>query len=79
VYRMPFTGSETVLDAIAQIKGLPSAASRCRIWVERGEARGEGPRQVVRVDRIEITRDGLTRANYELRPGDRLFVKSLSK
>src|SRR5439155_11186460 len=33
VIRMPITGSETVLDGISQIFGLPAVSSKKRIWV----------------------------------------------
>ena len=31
----PVTGSETVLDAISKVQGLPPVASQKRIWVAR--------------------------------------------
>src|SRR5206468_3197923 len=33
VVRLPVTGNETVLDAMAQIYGLPATASKKRIWL----------------------------------------------
>src|SRR5262249_56263464 len=35
VRRFPVTGSETVLDAISNIAGLPAVASKKRIWGAR--------------------------------------------
>ncbi len=78
VTRLPFTGSDTILDALAQLKDLPPA-SRCRVRVERGPQAGEGRRQVLNVDWLGITRDGLTSTNYQLQPGDRVFVTAAPK
>src|SRR5262245_43746139 len=35
VYPFPVTGSETVLDAVSKINGLPAVASKRNIWVAR--------------------------------------------
>jgi RNA polymerase sigma factor (sigma-70 family) len=79
VYRFPVTGKETVRDAVARVKGLPAAASRCRLWVERPDAQLGGRPQVLRVDWVGITRGGQARTNYQLLPGDRLYVKGAGK
>jgi polysaccharide biosynthesis/export protein len=73
VFRFPVTGNETVLDAISQIQGLPAVASKRDIWVAR---RGPncGPEQVMCVDWICITQMGDTRTNYQIMPGDRVYV-----
>jgi polysaccharide biosynthesis/export protein len=74
VYRFPSTGNETVLDAMSQIYGLPAVASAKRIWVAR-PAPGEYPcYQVLPVDWKAITRGGATQTNYQLLPGDRVYV-----
>lgn len=72
VVRLPATGNETVLDAIAQIGGL-SAASSTRLWIARPSPDGCGD-QVLPVDWKGITRRGATKTNYQLLPGDRVFV-----
>jgi polysaccharide export outer membrane protein len=71
----PITGSETVLDAMARIGGLPVVASTSRIWVARRSCHG-GPEQLLPVCWDDITQRGITRTNYQVLPGDRIFVDS---
>jgi polysaccharide biosynthesis/export protein len=72
VQRMPITGNETVLDAIANVGGL-SAVSSNRMWVARPAPAGTED-QILPVDFKGITRRGHTRTNYQILPGDRVFV-----
>ena len=72
VVRIPSTGNETVLDAIAQIGGLSSVSSK-RVWVARPAPAGCGD-QILPVDWKGITRRGHTVTNYQILPGDRVFV-----
>jgi len=76
VYRIPVTGNETVLDAIGQINGLPAVASKKCIWVARRTEGTGGAQQVLPVDWKNITQQGGTASNYQIYPGDRLFVQS---
>ena len=76
VYRFPSTGNETVLDALSQINGLPAVASKKRIWVARPSPPEAGCDQVLPVDWQAITRGGSTATNYQLMPGDRIFVEA---
>jgi polysaccharide biosynthesis/export protein len=71
----PITGSETVLDAIARIGGLPQVASKRDIWVARRSPNG-GPEQILPVCWEDITKRGITRTNYQVLPGDRIYVNS---
>jgi polysaccharide biosynthesis/export protein len=73
VARFPVTGNETVLDAIAQINGLESVSSK-RIWIARPAPHGAACDQVLPVDWHAITERAETTTNYQLMPGDRLFV-----
>jgi polysaccharide biosynthesis/export protein len=75
VYRIPSTGNETVLDAIAHINGLPPVASKKHIWVARRSANG-GKNNVLPVDWCGITQRGDISTNYQLFPGDRLYVQA---
>jgi protein involved in polysaccharide export with SLBB domain len=75
VQRLPFTGNETVLDAIANIQGL-SAASSKHIWVARPSPAGVEVAQNMEVDWRAITQDGITTTNYQILPGDRIFIKA---
>lgn len=72
VVRLPVTGNETVLDAISQIGGL-SAVSSKRLWIARPAPAGTED-QILPVDWKGITRRGHTRTNYQILPGDRVFV-----
>jgi polysaccharide export outer membrane protein len=77
VFRFPVVGSETVLDAISNIQGLPQVASKRQIWVAR---RGPGgcncPDQILPVDWCAITQCGDIRTNYQIMPGDRVYVNA---
>jgi polysaccharide export outer membrane protein len=77
IFRMPVTGNETVLDAIGdfQVKGLPPFASKKKIWVARPGASDEEADLILPVDWAAITRGGSAKTNYQLFPGDRVFVK----
>jgi len=72
VYKFPVTGNETVLDAISQINGLQQVSSK-KIWVARPT---DVPGQVVRLPVCwqQITADANANSNYQLFPGDRVFI-----
>ncbi len=72
VYRFPITGNETVLDAIAQINGLNEVSSK-RIWIARPSPSGQQA-QILPVDWLAITEQASTSSNYQILPGDRLFI-----
>jgi polysaccharide export outer membrane protein len=76
VVRLPVTGSETVLDAISQISGLPSVASKRHIWIARPSPNGISPTQTLPIDWIGITTRGEVETNYQLLPGDRIYVQA---
>jgi polysaccharide export outer membrane protein len=76
VYRFPITGNETVLDAISNIQGLPPQASKKYIWVARPTPACANCLQILPVDWQAITQGGATGTNYQLFPGDRIYVKS---
>lgn len=69
---LPITGNETVLDAISQIGGI-SQVSSTKIWIARPSPCG-GCEQVLPVAYEDITRGACTATNYQLLPGDRLFI-----
>ena len=74
--RLPATGNETVLDALSQVGGLQPISSKHQIWVARpGPACS--PRDIVMpVDWIAITTRARTETNYQLLPGDRVYVQA---
>jgi polysaccharide export outer membrane protein len=73
VVRFPYLGSETVLDAIAQVNGLPAIASKNRVWLARPEEEDSAD-SVLPIDWRAITMRGQTRTNYQIQPGDRIYV-----
>ncbi|MBA3315023.1 MAG: polysaccharide biosynthesis/export family protein [Planctomycetota bacterium] len=75
VVTLPVTGNETVLDAISQIQGLSEVSSK-KIWVARPAPSGAECAQVLDVHWEEITREGITTTNYQLLPGDRIFIEA---
>ncbi len=76
IIRFPVTGKETVLDAISQIYGLPAVSSTRRVWVARPNGGDPCQEQVLPVDWQALTRCGSPATNYQLMPGDRVFVQS---
>lgn len=74
IYRFPITGNETVLDAIANLQGLPAVSSQRRIWLARPAPAGCGQYQILPIDWEVITQAGATDTNWQLFPGDRIFV-----
>jgi polysaccharide biosynthesis/export protein len=76
VVRLPVTGNETVLDAIAQVNGLLTVSDKREIFVARpspGDVAGD---QVLPVDWVGLCTKGRTATNYQLQPGDRVYVNS---
>jgi polysaccharide export outer membrane protein len=73
VARFPVTGNETVLDAVSQINGLSRLSSK-DIWIARPAPSGVGCDQVLPVDIESIMKGGATATNYQLLPGDRVFI-----
>ena len=76
VTRLPVTGNETVLDAVANLQGLNPVSSKRHIWVARPSPACNGCDQVMPVDWVGITENGRTETNYQLLPGDRIYVKA---
>jgi protein involved in polysaccharide export with SLBB domain len=77
VYRLPSTGNETVLDAVSQIGGLPAVSSKHSVFVARpvGPAAGCG-QTVMPVDWPSVTKCGTSATNYQILPGDRIYICS---
>ena len=73
VYILPARGNETVLDAIGQVQGLQSNHST-RMWVARPGYNEQGGDQILPVDWLAVTQRGDIKTNYQLMPGDRLYV-----
>lgn len=71
--KLPSTGNETVLDAIDYAGGLHASADPDHIDLVRPGRNGKPPR-VYKVDLVAIQTKGETATNYQLFPGDRLYV-----
>ena len=71
--RVQITGKETVLDAISQINGLSRVASK-HIWIARPAPDRVSCDQILPVNWDEITRGASTATNYQILPGDRLYI-----
>jgi len=74
--RLPITGNETVLDALAETGGLPYPASSRRVWIARPAPDRQGCEQILPVDIASIMKRGDPTTNYQLFPGDRIYVKA---
>ncbi len=72
--RQPITGNETVLDALSLVNGLPAQSSRHRIWIARPSPPEVGGDQILPVCWDAVTKGGRARTNYQLLPGDRIYV-----
>lgn len=72
VTRFPITGNDTVLDAISNINGLTQVSSK-KIWVARPVPH-TGQIQILPVDWRSMTASGVALTNYQIMPGDRVFV-----
>lgn len=70
--RLPFTGNETVMDALSQINGL-SYVSSSRMWIARPQRDGQES-QILPIDWEGITQRAEVQSNYQVLPGDRIFI-----
>jgi hypothetical protein len=71
VRRLPITGKETVLDAISQINGLSQVSSK-NIWIVRPSDSEKA--RILPVDWDGISARGATATNYQIFPGDRVYI-----
>ncbi|MCO6046047.1 polysaccharide biosynthesis/export family protein [Aeoliella sp. ICT_H6.2] len=74
VVTAPITGNDTVLDAIAAIGGLKDS-SAAKIWIARPAPPGKNVETTLPVDYNAITGGKHSTTNYQLLPGDRLFIE----
>ncbi|MBN2215825.1 MAG: polysaccharide biosynthesis/export family protein, partial [Pirellulales bacterium] len=73
VVRVPITGNETVLDAIAQLGGC-QIRSTTKIHVSRPRSDCRRKEVILSVDFAAIVEGRDTTTNYQILPGDRVFV-----
>jgi polysaccharide export outer membrane protein len=72
---IPIVGSETVLDALGRIGGIPPVGSTKKIWIAR-RAPNSSLEQILPVDFEAIATQGSVVTNYQVLPGDRVYVQS---
>lgn len=73
IVRVPITGKETVLGAIGDLGGISQLSSK-KMWIARPAPGGFGCEQVLPIDWVAISQNGSAATNYQLMPGDRLFI-----
>jgi polysaccharide biosynthesis/export protein len=75
VYPIPIRGNETVLDALANVYGLPAVSNKRKVWVARATRAGQPPK-ILPVNWLAVAKCGQSATNYQLFPGDRVYVDS---
>jgi len=76
VIELPITGKETVLTAVARIGGLSEVSSRRNIWVARRTPFANQTQQILPVDWVGLTQWGQSATNWQIFPGDRIYIKA---
>jgi polysaccharide biosynthesis/export protein len=76
ITRVPILGNETVLDALSHVPGALAVSSRNGVWIARPAPAEIGGKHILPVDLVAITEDGSTATNYQVMPGDRIFVRA---
>lgn len=76
VIRMPITGNETVLDAVAVAneRGGVRVGPKTEIWIARRSEKADADHDILPVDLRKIVRGQSAATNYRLRPHDRVFL-----
>ncbi len=73
IRRLQVTGNDTVMDALASVGGL-SQFSSTKVWIARPAPGGSACQQILPVDYEAITKGGSAATNYQIMPGDRVFI-----
>jgi len=73
----PLSGRETVLDAIISAGGLTDRSNDHRIILTRPASDSDEP-QIFPICYQQIVQLGETSTNYQVQPGDRIYVPSLT-
>jgi hypothetical protein len=74
IIRLPITGRDTVLDALSNFGGTFFSSSDRHIWLARPNGQDPNNMQIFPVNLPALTRGGSPATNYQLMPGDRLYV-----
>ena len=78
VIQVPYRGNETVLDALANLRGL-SDLSKKSIWIARFASDGSGQEEIVPVDWNGLARANSEAVNPRILANDRIFVVQTKK
>jgi polysaccharide export outer membrane protein len=73
VARLPVTGKTTVLDAVSNVNGISPLGSKHHIYLVRPTECGKDD-EVYPVDWKALAHCGNARTNYQVLPGDRIYV-----
>jgi len=73
IRRVPITGNETVIDALGNLGRIPQQNST-KMWIARPAPGRKGHEQILLVNWQAISQLGETDTNYQLLPGDRLYI-----
>jgi len=73
IVRVPVTGNETVLDALSNVGGISQLSSK-DIWIARPGAGDDVCEKILPIDYDSIVRGGMTATNYQVLPGDRVYI-----
>jgi polysaccharide export outer membrane protein len=76
VMRLPITGRDTILDAMSYMFGTIYFSSNKHIWLARPNGQDPNQMQIFPVNWPAITQGGSPATNYQLLPGDRIYVQS---
>lgn len=76
IFRLPITGRETVLDALSNAFGTTFFGSNRYLWLARPNGQDPSKYQMFPINLQAIVKGGSPETNYQLLPGDRLFVQS---
>jgi polysaccharide export outer membrane protein len=75
VTRQPIVGKQTVLDAMGNVSGLAAVSNKCAIFLVRPTEEGKRKcDEIYHVNWDAIVRRGDARTNYQVMPGDRIYV-----
>ena len=76
VIRFPITGRDTVLDALSNMYGIGFFNSDKHMWLARPNGKDPNDMQMFPINWPALTQGGSPATNYQLMPGDRLYVQS---
>ncbi len=76
VLRLPITGKDTVLDAISMMMGTTMFSSNKYMWLSRPNGQDPNKMQIFPINWPALVRGGSPATNYQLMPGDRLYVSA---